>query len=88
MRKASGNVDLVLLASGKEQADPSAESGSAPADVQGNIKRLLFNDPTESCLWVVQLIVEATEGTTSLICTSRPTTFEFGFKAPLRRLTP
>ena len=62
MGKTSGNVDLILLASGKKQASPPAESWRSNPDVQGHVKRLPFNNSAEFCLWVMQLVVKAAEG--------------------------
>jgi hypothetical protein len=59
--KSSWNINLVTVFRAEDDAGPSTEVGGTLAYIQHNVESLAFDDATQLCLRVVQLIVQPAE---------------------------
>src|ERR1700730_2001187 len=58
MRKSGRDIDLILLHRREENAGPLAKVRRPNADVNGDVQHFAFDDATELCLRMLQLIVK------------------------------
>jgi hypothetical protein len=63
VRESNGDIDLILLFGGQENAGPFAEVGRTDSDVGDYIQSFTLDDTTELGLRVAELIVKAAKRT-------------------------
>src|SRR6266849_10227348 len=62
MGEARRNIDLILFPGREQNTGPFSETWRAQSNINRDVQSVAFDDATEFCLWVTQLVVKPSQG--------------------------